>query len=88
MVIYWRYQSLLSDDSKSLANNEEESTMVKIDLSDEERTILEEALEVVLSELRMEIADTDRLAFREKLKERKRIIEKTVIALNRVQSGT
>lgn len=55
--------------------------MVRIDLNDEEREILRTVLESYLSDLRMEIADTDRKDFREMLKERKAVIQKSLQAL-------
>ncbi len=55
--------------------------MVQLDLSEEERQILLEVLETALSDLRMEIADTDRMEFREMLKERKAVLSKAIEAL-------
>ncbi len=48
--------------------------MIRIELTDEEGGVLQELLEYALSELRMEIADTDRKEFREKLKARKQLL--------------
>ncbi len=48
--------------------------MIRIELTDEEGGALQELLEYALSELRMEIADTDRKEFREKLKARKQLL--------------
>lgn len=45
--------------------------MISVTLSEEERNELVGVLEEYLSELRMEMADTDRGEFREMLKERK-----------------
>lgn len=42
--------------------------MVQIELTDREVQMLQEILESYLSDLRMEIADTDRMDFREQLK--------------------
>ena len=50
--------------------------MVSITLRDVEARVLKETLESFLSDLRMEIADTDRMDFREGLKNRRRILEK------------
>ena len=61
--------------------------MIHLDLSDAERHALKEILEGTLSDLRMEIANTDRLDFRNMLKERKRVLLKTVEALGSVGSG-
>ena len=55
--------------------------MIQLDLSNEERLVLLEMLETDLSDLRMEIADTDRQEFREMLKGRKAILAKTIEAL-------
>ncbi|RMG67363.1 MAG: hypothetical protein D6715_04930 [Calditrichaeota bacterium] len=45
-----------------------------LELNEQERTVLIEVLESYLSELRMEIANTDRLAYREQLKQRKQVL--------------
>ena len=55
--------------------------MIQLDLTDDERLVLLEVLNSDLSDLRMEIADTDRLEFREMLKERKAILAKAIEAL-------
>ncbi len=55
--------------------------MIQLDLSDSEKNHLIEALESYLSDLRYEIADTDSLDFREKLKEKKAALEKALAAL-------
>jgi hypothetical protein len=55
--------------------------MIQLDLTHEERQALLEILESTLSDLRMEIADTDRMDFREMLKGRKAILEKLIGAV-------
>ncbi len=55
--------------------------MIQLDLSDEERRTLLEMVETLLSDLRMEIADTDRKDFRDMLKGRKAILVKLIEAL-------
>ncbi len=50
--------------------------MVQITLTDEEAKTLREALEIYLSDLRMEIADTDAMEFREWLKQQETFIKK------------
>jgi len=55
--------------------------MIQFDLSEEERRILLEVLESALSDLRMEIADTDSMDFRDMLKGRKEVIKKVIGAL-------
>lgn len=57
--------------------------MPDLPLDTDEIAILTDVLESYLSDLRMEIADTDRLAFREKLKVRKAVILKALNALRR-----
>ncbi len=49
--------------------------MIRIDLSEAEAATLQDVLDSYLSDLRMEIADTDRMDFREGLKKRKKVIE-------------
>lgn len=55
--------------------------MIQFDLSEEERQVLLEMLESALSDLRMEIADTDSMDFREMLKGRKEVLKKVIAAL-------
>ncbi len=55
--------------------------MVQLDLSTEEKTVLVEVLTTCISNLRMEICDTDRKDFREEIKERKELLMKVVDAL-------
>jgi hypothetical protein len=55
--------------------------MVPLDLTDRERELLVEILEADLSDLRAEIAQTERLAFRAMLKERREVLERTIQAL-------
>jgi len=49
---------------------------LEIDMSLEEMKVLSSSIEKYLSELRMEIVDTDKEDFREKLKVEKRILYK------------
>lgn len=55
--------------------------MTTLDLSPAELGILEELLRNDLMDLRMEIADTDLYEYRERLRRRKAVIEKTLAAL-------
>lgn len=55
--------------------------MVHLELTPDEAETLSEALESYLSDLRMEIADTDRQDFREMLKAKKMVLVKVVEAL-------
>jgi hypothetical protein len=50
--------------------------MVQIAVSPEEAAVLRDVLEDYLSDLRMEIADTERMEFREHLKKREEILRK------------
>lgn len=50
--------------------------MVSVTLEDAEARILRETLESFLSDLRMEIADTDLKDFRDRLKARRVVLEK------------
>jgi hypothetical protein len=55
--------------------------MVQIELSEPDAGALRAALESYLSDLRMEIANTDRMDFRESLKSTKAALERVVDAL-------
>lgn len=55
-----------------------ESITVQMEFTQEEREIFVDVLDTCLSDLRMEIAHTDRQDFREILKVRKRIIMKVL----------
>ena len=55
--------------------------MLELNLDANETSILKTVLESYLSDLRMEIADTDRMAFRDMLKERKAVLIKVLGAL-------
>lgn len=58
---------------------------INLDLSQAEATILSETLEAVLSDLRMEIADTDSMDYRTMLKGRKEVLNKV---LEQVRGGS
>ncbi len=49
--------------------------MVRIELSEADVATLKDVLDSYLSDLRMEIADTDRMDFREGLKDRRKVLE-------------
>ena len=55
--------------------------MKTLDLTEEEIEILAAVLRSYLSDLRMEIADTDSMAFRDILKRRKSVLVKAVALL-------
>ena len=52
--------------------------MLQSELNIEEKQIIVEALEMFLSDLRMEISHTDSKDFRDELKHRKTVIAKTI----------
>jgi hypothetical protein len=54
----------------------EQEDMIHLDLNDEEKAILSEALQNYLSNLSYEIADTDLQDFRDKLKAKRAVLEK------------
>ncbi len=62
--------------------------MVHLELTTYEAATLEVALEDFLSDLRMEIAHTDSMDFREGLKAKKRILRKVADALSTPLEGT
>ena len=59
--------------------------MIQLDLTKEEKDILTEILENDLSDLRMEITDTDSLDFREKLKKQKEVLKKVLETLRQTR---
>ncbi len=54
---------------------------VQVTLTDAEASTLREVLESYLSDLRMEIVDTEQVDFREQLKSEEKILKKIVEAL-------
>lgn len=61
------------------------SPMISLDLTPIECEILADVLDNYLSDLRMEIAATDSMDFRDKLKNRKSVVEKVLSTLRRTQ---
>lgn len=57
--------------------------MIRVDLTEEERDILYNMLSNYVSDLRMEIADTDRKDYREIIRQQKNILQKVMDALGR-----
>lgn len=55
--------------------------MPQLNLTEQEKQVLIEALESYISDLRMEIADTDRQDFRNALKSRKEVLKKVLETL-------
>ncbi len=56
--------------------------MLHIDLTEEERELLENMLESCLSDLRVEISDTARHGYKEMLKQRELILKKIIAAVH------
>ena len=56
--------------------------MLHVDLTEEERELLETMLESCLSDLRAEIGDTDRHGYKEMLKQRELILKKIIAAVH------
>jgi hypothetical protein len=61
--------------------------MVRIELSEADVATLKDVLDSYLSDLRMEIADTDRMDFREGLKDRKKVLESLLDRIGAVGSA-
>ena len=57
--------------------------MIQLELSDQEKQILDETLQSYLSDLSYEIADTDLYDFREQLKAKRAILEKIKEAITK-----
>ncbi len=57
--------------------------MIRVDLTAEERDVLHNILSNYVSDLRMEIADTDRQDFRETIRKQKEILQKIIDALGK-----
>ncbi|MEP9410043.1 MAG: hypothetical protein HRF42_01330 [Candidatus Brocadia sp.] len=55
--------------------------MIQLDITKEEKDVLIGILENDLSDLRMEIADTDNMDFRETLKNQKAVLQKVLETL-------
>ena len=55
--------------------------MFKMDLDREERDLLVDLLETRLADLRMEIGNTHSLPYRDTLRKKKKVLEKTVTQL-------
>jgi hypothetical protein len=55
--------------------------MLQLDLTPDETRVLQQVLEDYLSDLRMEIVDTEDMNFREMLKHKKSVIAKVLEAL-------
>ena len=60
--------------------------MIHLDLDATEQKILIQVLESYLSDLSYEIADTDRLAFREELKAKRDVLHKIFAAVKQAHS--
>ena len=62
--------------------------MFQLNMTDEERTLLSELLDVAISEIRMEIADTDRREYREFLKNREVLMKKMLREVTALETAT
>ncbi|MGD9762332.1 MAG: hypothetical protein AB7V27_01265 [Candidatus Binatia bacterium] len=60
---------------------------MQLTLTDAEADLLKDVLTSYLSELRMEIADTDAAEFREVLKEREELLKRVIDKLNHTASA-
>jgi len=60
--------------------------MIQLDLEPREVELLREILDTALSDFRMEIADTDSLDYRQKLKDRKQVLIKVLENLKPAES--
>jgi hypothetical protein len=59
--------------------------MLHLDLTPEEMTILIETLQGSITDLRMEVADTDNADYRDMLKSRERVLKHVLAALKAAQ---
>ena len=59
--------------------------MIQLELTPNDRDVVVETLESYLSNLRYEIADTDSMDYREKLKTRETVLNKVVNALKQAR---
>jgi hypothetical protein len=57
--------------------------MTHLDLKPEEREVLLEVLEEQLSDLRMELADTDNAGYKDELRKRKEVLDNILNALQK-----
>lgn len=60
--------------------------MIRIDLNHVEGKMLTDILQSYLSDLRMEISNTDRMDFRERLKQEEVFLKKLLVALERQET--
>jgi hypothetical protein len=59
----------------------QEAAMVHLDLTPDERDLLQSTLEACISDVRLEIRNTDRLEYKDELKRREAIFKKLLAAL-------
>ncbi len=55
--------------------------MIHLDLDESEKRVLSDTLKSYLSDLSYEIADTDKMSFREELKHKREILQKVLEAI-------
>ena len=61
--------------------------MIHLDITKEQKNILIEVLEEYISDLRMEVADTDNMDFREKLKNQEKVLKEILVTLRQVKEN-
>jgi hypothetical protein len=61
--------------------------MIHLDLTSEETQVLVEMLDSCISDLRMEIMDTDSLSYKQMLKSRERVMKKILVTLQQAQEA-
>ncbi|HEC18835.1 MAG TPA: hypothetical protein ENI97_05770 [Gammaproteobacteria bacterium] len=59
--------------------------MIHLDLNEQEKQALSEALKSYLSDMSYEIADTDRMEFREELKAKRDLLKKVLDAVEKAR---
>jgi len=60
---------------------------MQLSISEEDARILRDVLNEYVSDLRIEIADTDQMDFREKLKQREQVLKRCIDGLSGGKSG-
>ena len=71
-------ESETSAEQLTTVGTERMKRMVQIEITSEEAQMLLEILETYLSDLRMEIADTDQMDFREGLKKKEELLKRLI----------
>jgi hypothetical protein len=81
---------MLADDrpQAGIRTMREAIDMITVELTEAEAATLRQCLETLLSDVRMEMCDTDRADFRDKLKVEKSTLEKVIGQLGLVTTST